>query len=146
MRRRDFVTLPAALWGGEILAQSFAIAETSPVRPVRTGRLVDDSNVSGEIGCQSSIFDGQKFICLYRDGFESIRGMKGTTPTLSVGFSRNSRFAVAATAPDGNLLWNYPLPSGNYISLGTLEGAPVIFNLRYSPESWSSYFAAGFAA
>jgi hypothetical protein len=60
-------------------------------------------------------------------------GGSSTIGTFAV--SPDSQWAIAATTTDGNLLWSYLLPRGNYASVGTHEGSVVIFALRYIPSS-----------
>ena len=138
MNRRNFLLTSGSI----ILAKSTAFAQAgTPTAPFRVGTLFDTSKLSGRACFQDSLFDGQQFICLYRDGFVTEDGVTGTTPTRITGFSPDSRFAVAATSINGNLLWSYALPTGNYFSLGTTQGSVVIFALRYTPSGGNPVIA-----
>jgi len=125
--RRDFVYLTAAAFAH---GQSIDAAS-----PIRTWKIVDTSLIPGKLACQDIIFDRDRFVSLYHTAPEAVRGMIGTTPSLILRPARNRETAVAATSPEGKLLWSYRLPQGMYLSLGTHKESVVIFALSYVPES-----------
>jgi len=108
MKRRSFVQVAAGVAGGEILASLHsAAAQSAPLQASRTAHLVDSSIQPGNLTCQDIIFDGHNFLWLY--------GPK--SPPLP-----NRRYSIAATSVNGELLWQYALPKGGHVSLGTHSG------------------------
>jgi len=118
MKRRDFVYTGAAVVSAELLARTSALAQTAPVNPVLT-TVVTGTPIDGGVLCQDVLFDGQKFISLYRT--------PAPAPT--------AQYWIAGTAPSGSLLWSYPLPAGLYSNLGTHAGMVVVNALRYQSPS-----------
>ena len=118
MKRRDFVYASAAAAGAELLAKTAAFAQTAPVSPLLTISITG-APIGGSVMCQDAVFDGQKFICLYRTQKQV----------------QNGQYVIAGTAIDGSLLWSYPLPTGTHLSVGTHAGMVVIHAAGYIQPS-----------
>ena len=126
MNRRDFILASAA---GGFLSTVVKGQPITALKPIRTARLVDDAAISGNVVRQSGVFDRTRLLYLYRAG-SAPNGGAGANFGPSPGAAQ---FGIAATAVTGQLVWNYLLPQGTYISLGTYDEFVVIFALRYIP-------------
>lgn len=118
MKRRDFVYASAVAAGAELIAKTAAFAQTTPISSLRTTSLTG-APVSGSVTCQDAVFDGQKFLCLYRTEAQV----------------QKAKYLIAATGLDGSLLWSYPLPTGTHLSVGAHAGMVVILAAGYMRPS-----------
>ncbi len=111
MKRRDFVKGAGAAVAGDLLLRTEATAQgvsPTPLQPSRTTRLVNSSLPVESTVCQDVIYDGSHLLCLY-------------------GSTELGPYSISAAKPSGELSWNYPLPGGPHVSIGTYQGSVLIF-------------------